>query len=131
MRTIAIVFALTVVGGAAPAAPYGRGYLSTALLVFAAALVVLLAACLVSGWLVWELRTLMRMARSRSGPAGMPAPAAQPSLLPARSFAMGRPRRVATRAPQASASRSRPAYPRTDDNRPPDTATPGGRYHVR
>ena len=100
MRTIAIVFALTVVGGAAPAGPYDRGHLSTAVLVFAAALVVLLAACLASGWLLWELRTLMRTARSRSAPAEMiPAPVAQPALWPARSLPAGRPRRVATSAP--------------------------------
>ena len=101
MRTIAIVFALTVVGGAAPAAPYDRGHLSTAVLVFAAALVVLLGACLVSGWLLWELRTLMRTARSRSAPAGMmmPAPVSQPALWPARSLPVDRPRRVATSAP--------------------------------
>lgn len=84
MRTIAIVFALTVVGGAAPTAPYDRGYLSIAVLVLAAALVALLATCLVSGWLLWELRTFMRMARY--GPAGMPAPFLQPALWPARSL---------------------------------------------
>ena len=124
MRTIAIVFALAVLGGTAPAAPYGR--LSSAVLVFAAALVVLLAACLVSGWLSSELRTLMRMAGS--GPAAVPAPVPASAFRPAR---VGRPRRVAS-APQASAPRSRPSYPvPINESLPLATATAAGHYHAR
>jgi hypothetical protein len=76
MRTIAIVFALAVIGAIAPAAPYGRGHLSTAVLLFAAALVALLGACLVSGWRSFESRALARIATV--APAGPAIPAFQP-----------------------------------------------------
>ncbi len=109
MRTIAIVFALTVVGATAPTAWYGLGHLSTALLAFTAALVIFLAACLVSGWLLSELGTLMRTASG--GPAGgAPTPVARSASRLARFSLVGHPRPVA-RAPHASASGSAPSYP--------------------
>ena len=61
MRTIAILFVLAVIGAALPAASLGYGLLPTAILLFACALGGLLAACLVSGWLLCERRTLGRM----------------------------------------------------------------------
>jgi len=109
MRTIAIVFALAVVGATAPAAPYGLGRLSLALLVFGAALIVLLAACLVTGWFLSELRTLMRM--PSGGPAGgWPSPVVRSAFRLARTLSADGRRRVA-RVPQASVSRSRSPYP--------------------
>lgn len=105
MRTISIVFALAVVGGTAPAASYAPGHLSLALLVFAAALAVFLTTCLVSGWFLSELRTLMRQ---RSGDPVARAPLAAWLVY---SSPVGR-RRLAARAPEASASpRSRPSQP--------------------
>jgi len=76
MRTLAIVFGLAVVGGIAPAAPVSRGYLSTAVLLFAASLLVFLAGCVMAGWLVSERRTIARMASA--GRAAMPTPTAEP-----------------------------------------------------
>src|SRR5262245_20779326 len=107
MRTIAIVFALAVVGGLAPAAQYGRGNLSPALLVFAAALVGLLAACLMSGWLLGEARTLTRMANG--GPPGNPTPMSRSAVPPALSALVGLPEVVAGGA-EAGALQSRPPY---------------------
>jgi hypothetical protein len=103
MRTISIIFALAVVGGTAPAAPHGGlGHVSLALLVFTAALAVLLSTCLVRGWLLSELRTLMRQ------PSGHPAGRApSPAARLAHSSSADRRGRV-SRAPQASASR--PSY---------------------
>src|SRR5262245_31071386 len=94
MRKIAIVFALAVVGGTAPAASFGAGYVSTAVLLFAAGLAVFLAACLVSGWLVFEHRVVRRMAGAR--PAGVSAPVTE---APAHALPAGRLRWVARPAP--------------------------------
>jgi hypothetical protein len=69
MRRIAILLALTVIGGAVPAASFGPRHLVAAVLVFAAALVALLATCVASGWLLCERRTLNRMAARPVGVA--------------------------------------------------------------
>ena len=84
MRTIAILFVLAVIGAALPAASLGHGLLPTAVLLFACALAGLLAACLVSGWLLCERRTLGRM--TGESPILVPSPAAQPT--PARTWSV-------------------------------------------
>ena len=83
MRTIAIVFALAVVGGIAPAVPFGGGHAPAAVMLFAAALVMFVAGCVVTGWLLSERRTLVRMAASRRVEAPMPSAAPAPRALPA------------------------------------------------
>jgi hypothetical protein len=108
MRTIAILFTLAVVGGAAPAASFGLGHLPVAVLLFAAALVVFLAACLASGWLLFEHRTLVRAAGGRV--VGMPGAVARSAFGRTSPVPLGRPRWVG-RAPQALGSRAMPSYP--------------------
>src|SRR5262245_2960668 len=79
MRTIAILFALVVIGAAAPLASMHHGTLPTAILLFTGAVVTLQSACLTAGWLLYERRISSRTA-SR-GPIDVPvgAPAAVPS----------------------------------------------------
>jgi hypothetical protein len=81
MRTIGILFTLAVVGGAAPAASLAQGYLPTAVLILAAALVMLLAACIASGWLLFERRALARVASG--GPSAAPGAAVSGRTAPA------------------------------------------------
>jgi hypothetical protein len=104
MRTIAIVFALALIAGTAPAAPYTRDHLSTAVLLFTAALAVLLAACLVSGWRLFDVRALTRV--SKGTPASGPTPVVPPVLWPVRSLSVDH-LGVAAYSAQASFSRSR------------------------
>jgi len=87
MRTIAIVFALAVVGAAAPAAPNDLGHLFIALLGFSVTLLAFLGACLVSGWLLAELRRLVpRAGATRAHGSRVPARA-----WPVRSVLVGSP----------------------------------------
>jgi hypothetical protein len=98
MRTIAIVFALALIAGTAPAAPYTRDHLSTAVLLFTAALAVLLAASLVSGWRLFDMRALTRV--SKGTPASGPTPVMPPVLWPVSSLSVDHPRIAAYSAQQ-------------------------------
>ena len=61
MKTIAILFALTVVAAAAPTVASGRDHLVPALLSFTAALAALTLGCLAAGWRAYELRAHARV----------------------------------------------------------------------
>src|SRR5262245_12922828 len=115
MRTISIVFVLTLVAGIAPAAPYTREYLSTAVLLFTAALAGLLASCLVTGWRLSDLRALTHV--SKGAPASGPIPATWPAVRPVRSLSIEHPGAAAHGGPAAvSLSRSWSAAPTSNDS---------------
>jgi len=78
MRTIAILFALTIVAGAAPAAASSLDYLAPTLLLFTTALAALLLGCLIVGWRVFEMRT--RMVPSSSASTRKPDPSSPRQL---------------------------------------------------
>jgi hypothetical protein len=107
VRTISILFALAVIGAAAPAASLGHGLLPTAVLLFACALAGLLAACLVTGWLLCERRTLGRM--TGESPIPVPSPAAQST--PAPTWSVSAPHEQWTTRPlRANGSRATALY---------------------
>ena len=115
MRTIAILSVLTLVAGIAPAAPYTREYLSTAVLLFTAALAGLLASCLVIGWRLSDLRALTHV--SKGAPASGPIPATWPALRPVRSLSIEHPGAAAHGGPAAvSLSPSWSAAPTSNES---------------
>ncbi len=85
MRTIAILFALVVIGAAAPLASH-QSQLPTAILLFAGAIVALQSVCLAAGWLLYERRISSRTANLRlvRESIGAPATVASPVEVPIR-----------------------------------------------
>ena len=126
MITIAILFALAVIGAAAPAASVGPDLLLTAVLLFVCALAGLLAACLASGWLRSERRTLSHMA----GKSPVRGSASAVQTTPARTWSASVPLEPWTTRPlQANGSRP-PAWHAAAASDRESLGTAGGRKRV-